>query len=638
MKLERGTITEEDEVDDDLQDLSDPEASPIVARSREIQTRLFEKPYPKTFTWQDPLAPFHPNHRWRMIWTVVLMAVITIECIWLPMDLAFETFERPEAFGYGIVYLFMIDMVFTCNTAIYDDGELCTRRKDILRHYVKTGAVFIDGLSSFPFFLVAKAIEGNNGEYGAAAGGKVAQSAGKLLHTLRLLRIGRVRALMESCIEIFPIQVLNAIDGLGLFALLVIACHWSACLFWYTSTLDRDVTYIAQIAPWTHQEVASGWDKFSLQYLQAVLWSMTTLTRGNTDLIQSFSVTSTVGDRIFQTAAESCAFVLSLYLIASWVGTYSHKNQEKENFKFEKAGIRMLMCQRNVPSEVQVRVRQQMELEFSYRQIRVMEAARFDVIRRLTPQVRMDFYSALNKSTLVRHPFFVALPKRPLYRLCELAEAILFRDGDIVCKRGHAAQTMFFIVIGELEIVFEEGEPLETCDMSSVNSTSIAAKIRVSAPSWVGDQCLFVEDARRVCTLLAAVNSELLSLSRACLLDILLEFPSVRPHYLEMKRCIENGQLEYAGIVCSVCKKPGHNVTSCPMVNKKYEEDLKRREGWVEHFARSLTSRVKSISATAEKVRDGLRKSLTNNPRRSKTWDPRVTPDEEWTSPAAATP
>merc|ERR1719253_1567867 len=150
----------------------------------------------------------------------------------------------------------------------------------------------------------------------------------------------------------------------------------------------------------------------------------------------------------------------------------SHKNQEKEEFNFEKAGIRILMAQRNVPSEIQVRVRGHMELEFQYRQKRVMELARYQVLRRLSPAIRSDFYAALNKSVLVRHPFFATLPRRPLMRLCELAEAVLFREGEIVCRRGHAAQTMFFIVTGELEVIFSEND--------NDDNESLAAKIRVS--------------------------------------------------------------------------------------------------------------------------------------------------------------
>lgn len=167
----------------------------------------------------------------------------------------------------------------------------------------------------------------------------------------------------------------------------------------------------------------------------------------------------------------------------------------------------------------------------------------------------------------MRHPFFSTLPKKPLSRLCELAEAVPFRAGEIVCRRGHAAHSMFFIVLGELEVSFDAEK-----DDEDDEEESLVAKIRVQAPSWVGDQCLFMESSTRVCTLVAAIDSELLSLSRRCVLDLLLEFPGIRDNYLEMKECIEQGLLEYAGIVCAVCHKPGHNVTSCPQVDRRYEE------------------------------------------------------------------
>merc|ERR550537_1494531 len=106
-----------------------------------------------------------------------------------------------------------------------------------------------------------------------------------------------------------------------------------------------------------------------------------------------------------------------------------------------------------------------------------MEEARYQVLRRLAPNLRSEFYTALNKQVLIRHPFFAAMPEKPLMRLCEVAEAVLFRSGEIVCRRGHAAETAFFIVTGELVIVFDEDN-----DLQGINKfdESLVGQIRIS--------------------------------------------------------------------------------------------------------------------------------------------------------------
>merc|ERR1712224_241238 len=116
------------------------------------------------------------------------------------------------------------------------------------------------------------------------------------------------------------------------------------------------------------------------------------------------------------------AYFVLLHLTARWVGMYSQKNLERETFDFESAGMRLFMEQRQVPYTIQMSVRRQMEQEFEFRQKRVMESARFDVLRRLAPAVRSQLYGALNRSVLVRHPFFEKFSYWPLLRMCELAE------------------------------------------------------------------------------------------------------------------------------------------------------------------------------------------------------------------------
>lgn len=72
--------------------------------------------------------------------------------------------------------------------------------------------------------------------------------------------------------------------------------------------------------------------------------------------------------------------------------------------------------------------------------------------------------------------------------MCEQAESALFQAGTLVCRRGQVADSMFFIVTGELDV---DAEMLaETFGLSAQNENDcdIVSRLVIRPNQWVGDQ------------------------------------------------------------------------------------------------------------------------------------------------------
>merc|ERR1719181_908903 len=97
-----------------------------------------------------------------------------------------------------------------------------------------------------------------------------------------------------------------------------------------------------------------------------------------------------------------------------------------------------------------------MDAEFTHMQNQVLSNACHEKLHRLTPELKRDLYGFLHMSIVKQHPFFRQLPHDALLRICEIATPANFLAGEVICRRGHTASSMFFLVTGRLELVIHE--------------------------------------------------------------------------------------------------------------------------------------------------------------------------------------
>ena len=107
----------------------------------------------------------HPLRTFKLRWDTFFGILIIITTAYIPFKIAFSD-EVNSSFDFGfeifVVFFFCVDIILTFNTAVFNEltGLLITDRRKIAWRYLKFW-FWIDILSSFPFDLIASAVDGN---------------------------------------------------------------------------------------------------------------------------------------------------------------------------------------------------------------------------------------------------------------------------------------------------------------------------------------------------------------------------------------------------------------------------------------------------------------------------------------------
>ena len=144
---------------------------------------------------------FDPTAWWRLRWDVFVCGVLLVCVVVTPFEMAFLRHE-PDPWGAFSVLLFALDVAFLCdfcitfNTAVLVDGELCSDRRVIAAHYLRTWAC-VDLVASIPFSAALREVPG---------GGKLSRQTRftrmlKALKFSRLVKVGKIIAMLESMDE-----------------------------------------------------------------------------------------------------------------------------------------------------------------------------------------------------------------------------------------------------------------------------------------------------------------------------------------------------------------------------------------------------------------------------------------------------
>ena len=101
---------------------------------------------------------FKPDNTYRLFFDFYILAILIINIFNLPLVFSFNLSRiNYNKFLYILVnilppYSFIAEIIINFNTAFYMKGEIITKKKKILLHYLK-GAFFMDIISIFPFIV-----------------------------------------------------------------------------------------------------------------------------------------------------------------------------------------------------------------------------------------------------------------------------------------------------------------------------------------------------------------------------------------------------------------------------------------------------------------------------------------------------
>jgi len=508
----------------------------------------------------------NPNRPLRVLWDITALAVILIECVTVPLMLCF-LIQLPEEWHWISTSFFICDICLNYTTGYFSGSLLIMKRSWIAGHYVRTW-FWLDLVSTFPWDVLAGSQKSQRGgQANLLRIGKL----GKLARVLRLLRIAKLIPLLKRMEGVSGlISSYNMNLCLSITSMTVtfgIVCHWAACVWGWlgdaanvghpSSSLDphdvRDCTMGGPCeagiegSPWRRRYGLDNYD-LGTQYLAALQFATGLITGGEMLLQPGYTL-----ERVYTIVMMILGVFVCSSVVSSVLMIMSRESELSLQFEEQMQRVRDFMTARNVPLELQAKIRRYLEGQFKMQ--RGQAGGDREFMGTLSHWLQTELTEHLNQTVMVRHPFFKNMPAQIIRRICLEATPLLYAPGDVVVEKGHIAVSSLFIVRGKLRVVNAIGHH----------------SVYLTPPQWMGDRCLFM-DAYRTHTVMAVTPSEVLCLQKSSLLSVCHELPLMDACYRRFQERILKG--DESSLRCAICGNPGHVADDCP---QQTNDDAKAR-------------------------------------------------------------
>ncbi len=463
-----------------------------------------------------------PDSSALTVWSLVVHVALAWVCIIVPLECAWDDHFRPRAawaaanIAFDIV--FIVDVFIASRTAFFFDGMLIDEPTQVLRHYLRTRFA-LDAVVSAPFgwFIAADTLDG---QYTYHSGTPALVRALRLLRLLRvvprLLRNdtlggggggGGLRALLVSRMN--P----SAARALQLVALLVLACHWTGCLWWLVGTLECSV-FGRELDP---PPCDDGWGPdaalqlmpLTHKYAHAFVWGASLMT----GLVPFDVVPVTTAQAWFTSICLFGGLLISIVTIASATATLTQLDQRTHASHARLEAVKRFLRDRLDDNDV---ARQIIDY-YSYRLSSTVHSIEEvgSELRELPANLRLRLTLGLHGDLISNCVYFHALSTAASVALLEKLKPEVHLPGEIILREGHRMDRMYVIRRGVVRCWVRYGEPKQQLLATLVSNDFFCER------SLVAEESSIIANATVQCV----SYCDLLSLSRADARAVLERFP-----------------------------------------------------------------------------------------------------------------
>jgi len=394
---------------------------------------------------EDHPCIMRPSSRPRIFWDILAMVVLLYDLITIPMQVFyFEALSETilSALQLLITLYWVLDIPASFRTAVYVNGTLLVRPRDIAKAYMRSWLAF-DVMVLCPEFIVLASEASNNSSVSDAAdqmGIVRGVRAGRLLRLLRILRLLRLAKLMKV-LNALKAQVNNGILFLSLsilrFSFLVTYMgHILACL-WFAvgDTEDGWVTEQSlQFAPALDQ------------YVTAVQWG---LSRVHPSAMMTNMLLKTSAERGLAIFASFMALGLSSVFISSITNTMAELERQRQRKRQLLHSVRTYCSSHAISASHAMSIKSFVEREHSRKKTL---QAHLQLLETLPPDMLKELFHEARRKAVEDHEFFAAVGDKDMavhQDLCcnAMAEQYVL-NADKVFNNHEVAKAMYIISTG----------------------------------------------------------------------------------------------------------------------------------------------------------------------------------------------
>lgn len=383
--------------------------------------------------------PWHiinPTSTWKVQWDTMIMMLILYAAASVPVRVAFAADAEGAMWVLeaSMSVIFIIDIMFTFNTAILVEGEWVTAPGKIAGSYVR-GWFLIDCPSSVPVELIELALPAGNdtGFLGALRFLRVF----RLFRLLRLLKVEQTIALLEEYLD----TSLKAMSLVMLVSKLLFVSHLLACGWFFAGTLagEDEVSWVEAYDP--------TMDTVSRQYLASFYWAVTTLTTvGYGDITPN-----TDAERQYAIFALLMCSLIFAYIVGDISSLIEMLNRQHLLVHEKMDSVKEYLMWREIPRDLSVRVKRY--YEYFYTKSAVFDEAA--ILSGLNPALHAEIVQHVLARTLGRAPVFAMFSMEFKLAMFPLLKPLSVGPGELLFEKGAPATALVFLLDGEIEVLSE---------------------------------------------------------------------------------------------------------------------------------------------------------------------------------------
>ncbi|KAM9347815.1 cyclic nucleotide-gated channel alpha-4 [Symphorus nematophorus] len=454
-----------------------------------------------------------PAEQFYYVWLQVMILPVVYNSVIIILRMCFTTI----ALSYLPVWLtldylsdlmYIVDMIITVHTGYLDQGILVKDLTQLRKRYLHSKRFLRDLASLLPtdFLYFVFGIQT------------------PMVRINRLLRMPRLNEALDRMETRTSYPNTFRISKLMIYIFVLI--HWNACLYFALSNyigFGSDRWVYPNI---THPEFAS----MRRQYFYCFWFSA--------------QIFTTVGDTPLPKREEEYLFMIADLLIAVLVfasivgnvGNVITSLRDRDNVFFPNHElVKAYLRSHHISKEL----RQRIDNWYQHLHINKKIMRENEILQQLPVHLRTEIAVSVHLPTLSKVTIFQNCEKSLLEELVLKLTPQVFSPGEYVCKKGDVGHEMYIIREGKLAVVADDGVT-EFAVLSEGNFFG-----EISILNIKGNK----SGNRRTANIRSIGHSDLFSLSKEDLTDVLSEFPAAKRHLEEKGRQIltKMGMLEESG-------------------------------------------------------------------------------------------
>ena len=443
-----------------------------------------------------------PKSPVRSCWNVIVVLLLIYTATVMPFRIAYYADDEEEGwqvFDYVLDALFFSDVIFTCFSAYYtEDGRLVVSLREVMTKYARSWMA-LDIVSCLPFDVMIH--DSSSAKYNNLL---------RLLRLPRLYRLLRVARVVKMCksgkesefmekLQDFLSIKHTAVRLCSFFTSVFVCVHLVACMWYFVARVEdfeRD-TWVANVD-------AMDSDVGTL-YITCIYWAFTTLcTVGYGDIVPTTDL-----ERILAVGW----MIFGVYFFSFTIGSLSSilsNIDTKETILTTKLAI-IDEFVRDAHLDRSMRNRLRTAIKYNSEKEGYSLTDKQDLFYELPKSLRHDVAMVMHQGVVKELPFFTERDPMLAATVVPFLQHLFVRAGSPVYQEKDYADEVYFIVKGWCGVVYGAEHYLVK---------------KLQRGSYFGD-IEVIESTPRKYTVMAAVDTDLLTLSKKLLTTIQLEFPQI---------------------------------------------------------------------------------------------------------------